>query len=192
MKICSKCKESKFETEFYKDRSSQPSGLDYRCKICAKRKSSNSYYKVCNTASFKESRKIYRKQYYVDNKSQVLLASKLYREENKEQKAKTDKAWRQANPSKCANYTKTYRKRNKHKVRAWDAKYRADLLKRTPTYANIEKIEEFYKNCPPGMEVDHIIPLRGKNVCGFHIETNLQYLPKLENRRKSNKFGEGI
>ena len=67
-------------------------------------------------------------------------------------------------------------------------KRRAKLLQAIPKFANLDKIKEIYKNCPKGYEVDHIIPLQGKNVSGLHIETNLQYLPMLENRVKSNKF----
>lgn len=37
-------------------------------------------------------------------------------------------------------------------------------------------------------EVDHIIPLQGKNVCGFHCPKNLRVITRNENRCKSNKF----
>jgi hypothetical protein len=49
-----------------------------------------------------------------------------------------------------------------------------------------EGITEFYKKCPEGFQVDHIIPLQGKFVCGLHVLDNLQYLSTLENQKKNN------
>jgi hypothetical protein len=57
-----------------------------------------------------------------------------------------------------------------------------------PSWANMDRIMEIYENRPDGHHVDHIIPLRGKYVCGFHVENNLQYLTASENMRKHNTY----
>lgn len=49
-----------------------------------------------------------------------------------------------------------------------------------------EKMKEFYAQCPEGYEVDHVVPIVHPEVCGLHTLANLQYLPMVENRRKSN------
>ena len=51
---------------------------------------------------------------------------------------------------------------------------------------NLSEVEAFYASCPPGYEIDHILPRNGKTVCGLHQIDNLQILPKAENRRKRN------
>ena len=53
---------------------------------------------------------------------------------------------------------------------------------------DLSEVQEFYMACPPGYEVDHILPKHGKTVCGFDTLLNLQYLPKKENRLKHNKI----
>jgi hypothetical protein len=79
---------------------------------------------------------------------------------------------------------------------AYTSKYRVSYVRkaelkrklRMPVWANQEKIDDIYRNKPDGHEVDHIIPLSGKTVSGLHVHNNLQYLPKQENRLKSNRF----
>jgi hypothetical protein len=70
-------------------------------------------------------------------------------------------------------------------VRAVSANYRARLRNQTPQDADIAAIKKFYDACPPGYEVDHIVPI---SKGGLHILENLQYLTAKENRQKSNKL----
>lgn len=64
-------------------------------------------------------------------------------------------------------------------------RYQARRLGQCPADADHEKIATIYRDCPEGHEVDHIIPV---SKGGLHHQDNLQYLPKLENRRKFNKL----
>jgi len=36
--------------------------------------------------------------------------------------------------------------------------------------------------------VDHIIPLQGKTVSGFHTPQNLRVIPGVDNLRKNNRY----
>lgn len=81
------------------------------------------------------------------------------------------------------------------KAAAWQ-RYRAARLQATPKWADLEAIEKIYEECRAKnkkakrklFQVDHIIPLRGRNVSGLHVENNLQIITKKANRTKSNKF----
>jgi len=65
------------------------------------------------------------------------------------------------------------------------ARWRSRLIKQTPQDEDRQALRNFYKNCPVGYEVDHIIPLsRG----GLHSLSNLQYLTISENRSKKDKL----
>lgn len=68
------------------------------------------------------------------------------------------------------------------------AQYKAATLQRIVPWTDMELISKFYKECPEGYHVDHIVPLQGALVSGLHVHTNLQYLTAEDNISKHNKF----
>ena len=89
-------------------------------------------------------------------------------------------------------HSRKYIKNNRDKYTAYLAKYRAKKLNATPkwlTAKQLEEIQQIYTKARElGLEVDHIIPLQGKNVCGLHVPWNLQLLTRQQNASKSNKI----
>lgn len=99
---------------------------------------------------------------------------------------------------KRLSYSQKWRKQNKGLVNYHTSKRKADLLMRTPKWLGIEELwlmKEAYKLAALRTKmfgflwhVDHVIPLRGENVSGLHVPTNLQVIPAVENIRKKNSF----
>lgn len=102
---------------------------------------------------------------------------------------KYSKTYRDKNYELCLERTRKWRVSNKQYDAFRAATYRATKQQQTPAWANLNRIKELYLNCPSGYHVDHIVPLRGKDVCGFHVEYNLQYLTAKENLKKRNMYG---
>lgn len=80
------------------------------------------------------------------------------------------------------------RRRNLKRFYSNNRKARVD--DRVPPWFCYEEVRQFYIDCPEDMVVDHIAPLRGKNISGLHVLENLQYLTFEENSRKREKFGD--
>ena len=98
------------------------------------------------------------------------------------------KQWAKNNPEKVRAHMQQWSRRNHKKRLADNMKRHAAKLQRTPRWAEMKTIEEFYKNCPDGWHVDHVVPLQGRTVSGLHVLNNLQYLPAQENLSKGNRY----
>jgi hypothetical protein len=135
-------------------------------------------------ASLKEQ----QKKWADENKDRTsILNKKRYYRNLEKERARSRKKYAD-NPQRVNETNKKWISKNPKLRTFYAAKSRAELRKRIPAWADMNAIREFYKNCPDGYHVDHIIPLRGKTVCGLHVLNNLQYLPASENQRKFNKL----
>lgn len=106
---------------------------------------------------------------------------------NKERVNAKSKRWRERNAEHCKAYKSAEKKRNRAYYTALQAERRAAQHRATPTWVVRDELLAVYKACPAGYEVDHIVPLLGKSVCGLHVPWNLQITPKTKNRSKGNR-----
>jgi 5-methylcytosine-specific restriction endonuclease McrA len=146
----------------------------------------------------------YHKAWQIANRGKVLASAARWRATHREKARAASARWNAANQEKvAANQARSRaanRERDAANVARWKAENpervvadlahrRAMKLRATPAWANQDLIYSFYRMAKVfGMEVDHIIPLISKKVCGLHSEHNLQLLTKGENSRKRNKF----
>jgi hypothetical protein len=155
------------------------------CSCCKNELSAENFYKSSKNKDglrgiCKKCIKDQSAAYYSSNKEHYSEHRKEYYLNNKEEYRKRDKKW-------VSN--------NKGKVTAKVRQRELNKSKRTPFWADSQKIQSYYSVCSFFNEVngytkyhvDHIIPLHGKNVSGLHVHTNLQIIPAKENLSKGNK-----
>lgn len=124
-----------------------------------------------------------KRAWKVRNRERVLADHSRYYRENAASEGAARRARRQAEPWKHAE---EQRRRSMAQKQA------------TPPWADREAILAMYREAArrtieTGVRhsVDHIVPLRGKDVCGLHVESNLQILTFAENASKGARHRNG-
>jgi hypothetical protein len=165
-KNCSKCNLELPVDSFYVNR--------LTCKTCLKKAG------YANRAKNIDKYREYQSKWRAENREKSNSYSKRWRTDNPEKQYQASRNWMTSVPGRQYFYS---RSRKNHVKQA------------TPPWANMKYIRLFYEMAKLEEErlgvpvhVDHIIPLKGKNVCGLHVEDNLQLLTAKDNLQKMNKY----
>jgi hypothetical protein len=177
---CKNCR--KIYLNLNKDRVRNDKKKWYEANKSTMRLSDHEYY-LANKEKRKEKVRIYQKVYRDTNQEVLALKKRLYYQGHKEEVKATIRAYCQANPDKIAARN---RKRQASKLRRTPPWLSEQQLTQMGRYYTAAKWVESILGEP--IEVDHIVPLCGKNVSGLHVPWNLQLLTKEDNCIKGNTF----
>ena len=83
---------------------------------------------------------------------------------------------------RCSYVVNAYQRERAVNKLPWGSKHRKEIQ---GVYKEAKRLTE---ETGVPHEVDHIVPLRGKDVSGLHVPWNLRVLTKRENRAKRNYF----
>lgn len=186
MFICKICNQQKPEDSYgvYYSKINEKFYRKLRCNSCERER--GKIYDKKRTESGNS--KLRAKKYYTKHKARRLESNKRYRNKNKEHVNKWHREY----------FTKRYNNDSEFKEKMRIKSIKTDKRRNKDSILSkifIKEILEVYKECRrltkvTGIryEVDHIIPIKHKNVCGLHVPWNLQILTKHENSSKNNIF----
>lgn len=180
-KKCTWCNKTLTLLYFYKTKYTKI-GFTSWCKQCIRKAVRDHRLK------FPKRKKESTARWYRKNKSKVRRKYLLWAINNKHRIRVIQKRYRLKHPDRLKLTRKKWAKTHRNYIRATRKAYAHRVKMQQPRWVNKEALRSIYLNCPKGYHVDHIIPLKGKNVSGLHVPWNLQYLTPKQNQRKSNKL----
>ena len=133
--------------------------------------------------------------YRSTNKLTIKLRSADYYTHNKTTINARVRAWAAANREKVRIKDAAWRERNRALWSSYSASRQARVELATPSWVDRDAILDIYIKASQAKRdtgipytVDHIVPLKGKTVCGLHVPWNLQIMLHADNASKSNKL----
>lgn len=165
LRACKTCGEEKPHEMFNKNKKCE-FGITHKCKVC-----------------FNQEK---RDVYYPKHKEKIRATQKRSTEKRRLLGKDVNKPSRE------------YNKRNPQYKRFYAAQRKSHVKLATPSWLTAEHkqdIKALYdlrdklgNLCNSSYHVDHIVPLRGENICGLHVPWNLQILESSLNLAKRNTY----
>lgn len=216
-KYCNKCLTSKPQTDFYLGRRESDglqamcklccaeSGKAQREANPEKERIRHAKYHAANKNRInlrcaewqknnRDKRRVTYRKFYVKHQARERQRKRKIYWRNPEKERKRSSLDRLNNIEARRKYDQKYSKENKAKVNALQAKRRFKKKNASVKWANKNKILAFYEEArrltdETGIihNVDHIVPLTSRIVCGLHCEFNLQVIEQIENIKKGNR-----
>ena len=128
----------------------------------------------------REDVKTIKNQWYVANREQVIATAST---RPLEVKRVYQKAWKERNTTWVRADTKARRRKHREATPPWLSKKQKSEIRQLYQIAIT-----MTRTTGEQYVVDHIVPLRGADVCGLHVPWNLRVITQEENLRKSNTF----
>lgn len=108
---------------------------------------------------------------------------RLWEEANRQKIREKAAAWKKANPSIFAHHQMLRKARQNQATPPWLSESELLRIKCIYQVAAMRNRES-----DDSWQVDHIVPLLGKEVCGLHVPWNLRVIPAEENWKKGNRL----
>lgn len=124
-----------------------------------------------------------KREYYANNKEKHSAVMAEHYKNNTEKYKEKTRLWQQNNRARHNAYC-MFRYTSKMQARPkWLSQDDLWMIEEAYSLAKLREQMTGIK-----WHVDHIVPLRGKTVCGLHVPWNLQVITASENCSKRNKF----
>jgi len=172
----------------FNKRAASKDGLAPLCKACA----------AAWRESYREKAREYDRQRYAERRDLELARSHAYYQANRERISAKMKELYQANVDVMRQKAREWQRSNPDKVRVKLAERKASKLRAnvgwdrdlddlvTHEAAYLARIRS--ERLGVRFDVDHIVPLQSKKVCGLHNAHNLAVIPSSENYSKGNRW----